>query len=133
MPSGDFRPYAGVSTAAIVFVKGGQTENVWFYDMESDGYSLDDKREKVAATDIPDVIARWKARDPKVANDRTAKAFFVPASEIRDNKYDLSINRYKQIKHEDVLYEPPKVILAKLRSLEGEIRKDLDELEGMLG
>ena len=133
MPSGVFKPYAGVSTAAIVFVKGGQTENVWFYDMEADGYSLDDKREKVPENDIPDVIARWKARDPKAPNDRTAKAFFVPASEIRDNKYDLSINRYKEVKHEEVQYDPPKVILAKLRTLEDEIRRELDELEGMLG
>ena len=132
MPSGVFKPYAGVSTAVIVFVKGGQTENVWFYDMEADGYSLDDKREKVTENDIPDVIARWKTRDPKAPIDRTAKAFFVPASEIRDNKYDLSINRYKEVKHEEVQYDPPKVILAKLRSLEDEIRKDLDELEGML-
>ena len=133
MPSGVFRPYAGVSTAAIFFVKGGRTENVWFYDMEADGYSLDDKREKVAENDIPDVIARWRARDTKTATDRTAKAFFVPAAEIRDNKYDLSINRYKEVKHEEVQYDPPKVILAKLRSLEDQIRKDLDELEGMLG
>ncbi len=133
MPSGVFKPYAGVSTAAIVFVKGGQTENVWFYDMEADGYSLDDKREKVTENDIPDIIARWKTRDPKAPTDRTAKAFLVPAQEIRDNKYDLSINRYKEVKHEEVQYDPPKVILARLRSLEDEIRKDLDELEGMLG
>jgi type I restriction enzyme M protein len=133
MPSGVFKPYAGVSTAMIVFVKGGQTENVWFYDMEADGYSLDDKREKVVENDIPDVVARWRARDPKAATDRTAKAFFVSASEIRDNKHDLSINRYKEVKHEAVPYDPPKVILAKLRTLEDEIRKDLDELEGMLG
>jgi type I restriction enzyme M protein len=133
MPSGVFKPYAGVSTAVIVFVKGGQTENVWFYDMDADGYSLDDKREKVAENDIPDVVARWKARDSKAASDRTAKSFFVPASEIHDNKYDLSINRYKEVKHEEVQYDPPKVILAKLRALEDEVRKDLDELEGMLG
>lgn len=133
MPSGVFKPYAGVSTAVIVFVKGGQTENVWFYDMEADGYSLDDKREKVAENDIPDVIARWKTRDRKAPIDRTSKAFFVPASEVRDNKYDLSINRYKEVTHEEVQYDPPKLILARLRSLEDEIRKDLDELEGMLG
>jgi type I restriction enzyme M protein len=132
MPSGVFRPYAGVSTAVIVFVKGGQTENVWFYDMEADGYSLDDKREKVTENDIPDIIARWKTRDPRAPTDRTAKAFFVPAQDIRDNQYDLSINRYKEVKHEEVKYDPPKVILAKLRALEDEIRKDLDELEGTL-
>ena len=133
MPSGVFKPYAGVSTAVIVFVKGGKTENVWFYDMEADGYSLDDKREKVPENDIPDIIACWRARDPKATSDRTCKAFFVSTSEIRDNKYDLSINRYKEVRHEEVQYDPPKAILAKMRSLEDEIRKHLNELEGMLG
>jgi len=133
MPSGVFKPYAGVSAAVLIFVKGGRTENVWFYDMQADGYSLDDKREKIAENDIPDVIARWDARDPKTDTNRAATAFFVPVQEIRDNKYDLSINRYKEVEYEEVGYEPPKEILAKLRSLEDEIRKDLDELEGMLG
>jgi type I restriction enzyme M protein len=133
MPSGVFKPYAGVSTAALVFVKGGKTEQVWFYDMVADGFSLDDKREKIEANDIPDVIARWSKRKPKKDTDRTAKAFFVPVKEIKDNKYDLSINRYKEIPYEEVEYEPPKVIIKKLRTLEKEIAKDLDELEGMLG
>jgi len=133
MPSGVFKPYAGVSTAVLIFVKGGTTENVWFYDMEADGYSLDDKREKTEANDIPDVIARWKARDPAKDTDRTAKAFFVPVDEIRDNAYDLSINRYKEIVYEEVEYDPPNLIIERLRALEDEIRKDLDELEGMLG
>ncbi len=133
MPSGVFKPYAGVSTAVIVFVKGGKTENVWFYDMQADGYSLDDKRERIDRNDIPDIIERWKKRDPKKDTDRKARAFFVPASEIRENKFDLSINRYKEVAYEEVQYEPPKVILKKLRKLEKEISKDLDELEGMLG
>ncbi|MDY6990080.1 MAG: class I SAM-dependent DNA methyltransferase [Thermodesulfobacteriota bacterium] len=133
MPSGVFKPYAGVSTAALVFVKGGETEHVWFYDMEADGYSLDDKREKIEENDVPDTISRWKKRNPKKDTDRKAKAFFVPAQEIRDNKYDLSINRYKEIEYEEVEYEPPKVILRKLRRLEDEIRADLDGLEEMLG
>ncbi len=133
MPSGVFKPYAGVSTAVLVFVKGGSTEHVWFYDMTADGYSLDDKREKISANDIPDVVARWKARNAKKDTDRAAKAFFVSVKEIRENKYDLSINRYKEVRHEEVKYDPPKVILQKLRALEDEIRADLDELEGMLG
>jgi len=133
MPSGVFKPYAGVSTAVLAFVKGGKTEHVWFYDMQSDGYSLDDKREKIEENDIPDVIKRWKKRKPRKDTDRKAKAFFVPVEEIRSNKYDLSINRYKEIQYEEVEYDPPRVILQKLRALEDEIRADLDALKGMLG
>jgi len=133
MPSGVFKPYAGVSTAAVIFVKGGQTEHVWFYDMQADGYSLDDKRDKAEENDIPDVIKRWKERGPGQDTDRKARAFFVPVQEIRDNKYDLSINRYKEVEYEEIEYDPPKAILAKLRTLEDEIRSDLDALEGMLG
>lgn len=132
MPSGVFKPYAGVSTAVIVFVKGGMTENIWFYDMQSDGYSLDDKRQKVAENDIPDVMSRWTNRDPKKDTDRKAKAFFVPADEIRKNKHDLSLTRYKEIAYEEVKCESPKVIIEHLRGLEYEIKTDLDELEGML-
>jgi type I restriction enzyme M protein len=133
MPSGVFKPYAGVSTAVLVFVKGGKTENVWFYDMQADGLSLDDKRQKIDENDIPDVIDRWGKRDSKKDTDRKAKAFFVPADEIRKNKYDLSLNRYKEIAYEEVKYDPPKVIIKRLRGLEDEIRKDLDELERMVG
>ncbi len=133
MPSGVFKPYAGVSTAVLVFVKGGKTEHVWFYDMQADGYSLDDKRDKIDDNDIPDLIARWQKRNPEKDTDRKQKAFVVPVQEIVENKYDLSINRYKEVEYEQVEHEPPKVILKKLRELEDEIRKDLDELEGMLG
>ena len=133
MPSGIFKPYAGVSTAVLIFVKGGKTENVWFYDMQADGYSLDDKRQKTADNDIPDVIMRWGKREVKKDIDRKAKTFFVPADEIRKNKYDLSLNRYKEIAYEEVKYDPPKVIIKRLRGLEDEIRKDLDELERMVG
>ena len=139
MPSGVFKPYAGVSTAVLVFVKGGKTERVWFYDMQADGYSLDDKREKTEANDIPDVVEKWKAWDHGRADalpqfeDRKAKAFCVPVGEIIENGFDLSINRYKEIEYEEAEYDPPKVILQQLRDLEDEIRKDLDELEGMLG
>jgi len=132
MPSGVFKPYAGVSTAVLVFVKGGRTENVWFYDMQADGYSLDDKRDKIEANDIPDIIEKWQPRDPAKDTDRKAKAFFVPVQEIIDNKYDLSINRYKEVEYEEVEYDPPKVILSQLRELETEIMADLDELEGMI-
>ena len=139
MPSGVFKPYAGVSTAVLVFVKGGRTERVWFYDMLADGYSLDDKREKTKANDIPDVVAQWKVWDHGKESaradfeDRKAKAFFVPVEEIVENGFDLSLNRYKEIEYEEVEYDPPNVILQQLRKLEDEIRKDLDELEGMLG
>jgi type I restriction enzyme M protein len=132
MPSGVFKPYAGVSTAVLVFVKGGKTEHVWFYDMQADGYSLDDKRDKIETNDIPHAIACWQKRKPKKDTDRKQKNFFVPVQEIIDNKYDLSINRYKEVEYEEVEHEPPKKILKKLRALEKEIFKDLDELEGML-
>jgi len=132
MPSGVFKPYAGVSTAVIVFVKGGKTENIWFYDMQADGYSLDDKRQKVTENDIPDLIVHWNNRGPKKDTDRKAKSFFVPADEIRENKYDLSLNRYKEIAYEEVKYDTPKVLIKRLRDLESEIVKDLNELEGML-
>jgi type I restriction enzyme M protein len=134
-----FKPYAGVSTAVVVFVKGGKTERVWFYDMQADGRSLDDKREKINDNDIPDIVAQWKVWDHgkedllKDFDDRKAKAFYVPVKEIVDNNYDLSINRYKEIEYEEVEYDPPKVILQQLRDLEDGIRKDLDELEEMLG
>ena len=132
MPAGVFKPYAGVSTGVLFFVKGGKTENVWFYDMTADGYSLDDKREKIAENDIADVVKRWRERDARLPNDRGAKSFFVPVDEIRGNKYDLSINRYKQVKHEEAEYEPPKKILVRMRKLERRIAGDLDDLEGLV-
>jgi len=128
LPAGVFKPYAGVSTAVLIFVKGGKTEHVWYYDMQADGYSLDDKREKVAENDIPDVIARWKGRDAGKDTDRTTKAFFVAAGEIRENKYDLSINRYKEVAYAEVAYDEPAVILDHLEQLEREITNDLAEL-----
>lgn len=135
MPSGVFRPYAGVSTAVLLFTRtdSGGTDHVWFYDMEADGYSLDDKRDAIEANDIPDVIKRWEKRDAKKDSDRTAKAFMVPVAEIVANKYDLSINRYKEIAYEEVVYDPPKKILDQLENLEKEIMSDLKELRGMLG
>jgi type I restriction enzyme M protein len=137
LPSGVFRPYAGVSTGILVFTKGGRTDNVFFYDVQDDGFSLDDKRNQLYdstfAGDLPNVLERWRGRDPKKDADRTAKAFFVPANEIRENNYDLSLNRYQEKVYEEVKYDPPKVILQRLRAIEEEIQKDLAELEGMLG
>ena len=135
MPSGVFKPYAGVSTAILLFTKtgAGGTDKVWFYDMEADGYSLDDKRDPVEANDIPDILAKWAVKNPEVPGARTDKAFFVPKTEIKGHAYDLSINRYKEIVYEEVQYDPPRVIIGKLRTLEAEIRADLDALEGVLG
>lgn len=133
LPAGVFKPYAGVSTAILIFTKGGRTTDVWFYDVQADGFSLDDKRDPVEANDLPDVRARWANRNQKKDIDRKDKAFFVPKAEIAENKYDLSLNRYKEIIHEEVKYAPPKKILGRLKKLEEEIASDLEELEGMLG
>lgn len=136
LPAGVFKPYAGVSTAILVFTKGGRTDNVFFYDLEDDGFSLDDKRtqlyDSTFAGDLPDALARWQKRDPKKDKDRKAKAFFVPASEIRNNKFDLSINRYKEVVYQEEKFDPPITILARMKVLEEQILKDIDELEGAL-
>ncbi len=135
MPSGVFKPYAGVSTAILLFTKtnSGGTENVWFYDMRSDGYSLDDKRAPLQESDIPDIVARWRNREAETERKRTEKSFMVPKSEIEANGYDLSINRYKEVTYEAVEYDPPKVILERLAALEAEIAEGRRELEGLLG
>lgn len=125
MPGGVFKPYAGVSTAVLIFAKGGRTEHVWYYDMQADGYSLDDKREKIAANDIPDVITKWRAGDPENDLDRTAKAFLVTLGEIRENKYDLSINRYKEPAYVAAAHDPPAEILRRLQKLQREVDTDL--------
>ncbi len=132
MPSGVFKPYAGVSAAVMIFVKGGRTENVWFYDMTADGYSLDDKRQKVDDNDVPDVVKRWKKRNPEKDNDRTAKAFFVPVDEIIGNKFDLSVNRYKETTHQEETFESPEVIIGHMKMIEQKIAKDIGVLESML-
>ena len=134
MSSGVFKPYAGVSTAVLMFTKGGETNRVWFYDMTADGFSLDDKRNPVDDSDIPDIIENWK----KVKSDRTPepgkedKWFWVEKKEIADNDYDLSINKYKEIEYEEVEYEKPEVILNKIETLEKEILNDIAELKGMV-
>jgi type I restriction enzyme M protein len=132
LPSGVFKPYAGVSTAIIVFTKGGKTDNVFFYDVGADGFTLDDKRDPVKENDLPDALERWNKKNAKKDTDRTAKHFMVPVKEIEEKGYDLSINRYKEATHEVVSFEPPKKIIARLRGLEAEIAKDLSQLEGLL-
>ncbi len=134
MPSGVFKPYAGVSTAVLIFTKTehGGTENVWFYDMKADGLSLDDRRTPVEENDIPDIIARFKNLEAEKDRKRTEQSFFVPKQEIVDNGYDLSINKYKEIEYVPVEYPPTSEILADLRSLEKEIKTAMDELEAML-
>jgi type I restriction enzyme M protein len=132
LPSGVFKPYAGVSTAILVFSKGGKTDHVFFYDVEADGFSLDDKRDRVSENDLPEALACWRKRSAKKDLDRTAKHFMVPVAEIEERDFDLSINRYREAKHEEVKYDPPKKIIAKLRQLEAEIAKGLGELEALL-
>ena len=133
MPSGIFKPYAGVSTAVLIFTRTDSgTENVWFYDMQADGFSLDDKRNEVKDNDIPNVIEKWWKRNEGLESDRTGKAFAVPIDEIRGKSYDLSINRYKDSVHKATVYENPKVILDQLIDLECEILDDLKILRGML-
>lgn len=135
MPSGVFKPYAGVSTAILIFTKtgAGGTDHVWFYDMKADGYSLDDKRNPIEANDIPDIIKRFGIMDAEKERKRTEKSFLVPVDEIRSNSYDLSINRYKETEYEEVQYEDPKAILASIKRLEEEIVEGLEELEALLG
>ena len=134
MPSGVFKPYAGVSTAIMIFTKTGTggTDKVWFYDMKADGYSLDDKRSQVEENDIPDIIARFNNLEGEEDRKRTEQSFFVPVEEIRENGYDLSINKYKEIVYEEVKYDEPKVILERVKKLEEEITEGMKELEGMI-
>ena len=134
MPSGVFKPYAGVSTAVMIFDKTGigGTENIWFYDMESDGYSLDDKRTELESSDIPDIIERFGKLKKEKKRARTEKSFLVPKSEVVENEYDLSINRYKEIVYEEVEYDEPTVILDRVAGLEKDITKGIKDLQKML-
>ncbi len=134
MPSGVFKPYAGVSTAIIIFTKtgAGGTDNVWFYDMKADGYTLDDKRAEIEKNDIPQIIERFGKLDEEKNRKRTEQSFFVPVEEIRTNAYDLSINRYKEIEYEEVKYEDPKVILESIKKIEEEITQGIKEMAVML-
>ena len=134
MPSGVFKPYAGVSTAVLVFTKtnSGGTDNVWFYDMKADGLSLDDKRNPTEANDIPDIVFRYSNLNEESNRSRTDKSFLVPVQEIRDNKYDLSINRYKEVVHEEKVYEKPTVIIEQIEELDKERAALLNQLKLML-
>ena len=134
MPSGVFKPYAGVSTAVLVFTKtgAGGTENVWFYDMKADGFSLDDKRSEISENDIPDIIERFHHLNQEANRQRTEQNFFVPKQEIADNDYDLSINKYKKVEYVPVEYPSTAQIMADLHELEMEITAGLAELEEML-
>jgi type I restriction enzyme M protein len=135
MPSGVFKPYAGVSTAVLIFTKtdgGGTTDTVWFYDMQADGLSLDDKRAPVAANDIPDIVERFKNLPQEADRLRTDKSFCVPVQEIRDNKYDLSLNRYKQVVYETKSYLKPQDIIQQIQILDEERNDLLEQLKLLL-
>ncbi len=154
LPGGVFKPYAGVSTAILLFTKtnSGGTDFVWFYDVEADGWSLDDKRQQLLADEkfgpvpsqpltpeehsknnLPDVLARWGERDKSERQRaRVEQSFCVPKADIAANGYDLSLNRYKEIVHDEVEHVPPKQLLAELSQLEREIQQGLAELEAML-
>lgn len=147
LPSGVFKPYAGVSTSILIFTKGGETQHTWFYDLQSDGYSLDDKRNKLEGYgDLQDIVQKYKARlSPSRGGkgevlpagggngvDRTQKYFFVPKQELVDNDYDLSLSKYKEEVYEEVSYEKPKVIIGRLNQIEKKITKDLAEIEQLI-
>lgn len=134
MPSGVFKPYAGVSTAVLIFDKTGYggTDDVWFYDMKSDGFSLDDKRSKISENDIPDIIERFHNHEGEKDRKRTEQSFLVSKQEIIDNDYDLSINKYKEIEYEKVEYPPTSEILKQINDLQVQIQEGLKELEGLL-
>lgn len=132
LPSGVFKPYAGVSTAILLFTKGGETTNVWFYNMQADGYTLDDKRNKIDDSDLPDIVQRYKIRNAKKDTDRKQPYFMVPKKEIVENGYDLNLSTYKEEVYEEVVYEKPEVIFGKLESLEANIQKGLGELKPLV-
>ena len=134
MPSGVFKPYAGVSTAILVFTKTehGGTDNVWFYDMTADGFSLDDKRTPVNENDIPDIIARFKNLDGEADRKRTDKSFMVPKKDIVDNGYDLSINKYKEVEYKAVEYPPTSEIISEIMKLDFAATETIKELRTLL-
>lgn len=139
MPSGVFKPYAGVSTAVLLFTKtnSGGTDSVWFYNMKADGLSLDDKRTELDTTkhannNLPDILARWHNRVAEAERSRTDQSFLVPKSEIAANNYDLSINRYKEVVYDEVEHGSPQEILSELENLENEIQADLKALGTMI-
>lgn len=134
MPSGVFKPYAGVSTAILIFTKtgAGGTDKVWFYDMKADGYSLDDRRSPIEENDIPDIIKRFNNLESERNRKRSEQSFFVKSDELIKNEYDLSIYRYKEVEYEEKEYEKPEVILKEIESLEKEISNELAKLKTMI-
>ena len=135
LPSGVFQPYAGVSTAILFFTKtnSGGTDHVWFYNVQADGYSLDDKRQPVTDNDLPDVLTRWAERDAtERERARTEQSFTVPKADIAAQDYDLSINRYQELVHDDIEHRPPLEIIADLEKLKTEIQQGLADLKDML-
>lgn len=134
MPSGVFKPYAGVSTAILIFTKtgAGGTDNVWFYDMKADGYSLDDKRNPVSDNDIPDIITRFHALDDETDRQRTDKSFLVPVDEIKEHDYDLAFNTYKETVREVVEYEAPEVLIAQAAELASKISEGINSLQSLI-
>ena len=136
LPSGVFKPYAGVSTAILIFTKGDETNKVWFYDLQADWLSLDDKRNEIAQNDIPDVLAKYKAcvtaRKYDKQPEKGEKWFRVDKEEIKKNNYDLSVSKYKKIEYTAVKYEDPKVLISQIKELEKNIVKGLDDVEAML-
>jgi type I restriction enzyme M protein len=134
MPSGVFKPYAGVSTAIVIFTKtnNGGTDKVWFYDMQADGYSLDNKRSPITNNDIPDIVSRFAQRDQEHDRSRTEKSFLVPLAEIKANDWDLSINRYKEIVYEAMEYETPAQIIKDIETLDLERSQALQVLKELL-
>jgi type I restriction enzyme M protein len=134
MPSGVFKPYAGVSTAIIIFTKtnSGGTDKVWFYDMTADGYSLDDKRNPITDNDIPDILKRWKHLKAEEKRSRTDQSFFVSLEEIEKNNFDLSINRYKEVVYEQTEYEKPDEIILQIELLDSKRHSLMRELKTAL-
>ena len=135
MPSGVFKPYAGVSTAVLVFTKtgAGGTDKVWFYDMKADGYSLDDKRSEISDNDIPDIITRYQNLDSEAERKRTEQSFLVPKEEIKSNDYDLSINKYKETEYVAVEYPPTEEILAEIEKINKQVEEETAALRKLLG
>lgn len=135
MPSGVFKPYAGVSTAILIFTRtdSGGTDKVWFYDMQSDGLSLDDKRDPIQENDIPDILSRWQNLGEEEKRKRTEQSFFVPMEEIKENDWDLSVNSYKEIEYEEVAYSSPKELIKQIKLLDQERKNLLNQLEKEIG
>jgi type I restriction enzyme M protein len=133
LPSGVFKPYAGVATAILIFTRSGTTERTWFYRLDNDGLSLDDRRQRVPGNELPNVVAQWKVRETENPRDRKTKCFFVPVQEIRDKGYDLNFNRYYEAEHYATVHEEPRVLIQRIQELENRIQNGIAELEGILG